>query len=225
MYTSSTKLSHRQTHSTHPGTLCCDQSHLKGFSLPIPGLPLGLLVYLFLNSFTRSVRFQPLQWELREFPSSLSCSQSFSQTASDPQPKGPHKGSVDYSWGVKQRSELGVSEASIPTCRDTHEHTVHMLRDIYVQTYTYNVCTVGRILCDGCLIFLPNNLLTLQVINRTPTWLSQTPPISLFISPCQKRTGVRKSTAGHPETVCDSWKGREDIKKSFIDCRVLFSAQ
>lgn len=51
MYTDTTKLSHRQTHSTPPAPLCCDQSHLKGFPQPMHDPPLGLVVYLLLDTF------------------------------------------------------------------------------------------------------------------------------------------------------------------------------
>lgn len=51
MYTATTKLRHRQTHSTHPASLCPDHSHLTGFPLPINGPPLGLAVYLLLSNF------------------------------------------------------------------------------------------------------------------------------------------------------------------------------
>lgn len=51
MYTATTKLHHRQTHSTHPTSLCSDHSHLTGFPLPINGPPLGLAVYLLLSDF------------------------------------------------------------------------------------------------------------------------------------------------------------------------------
>lgn len=51
MYTATTKLRHRQTHSTHPTSLCADHSHLTGFPLPINGPPLGLAVYLLLSDF------------------------------------------------------------------------------------------------------------------------------------------------------------------------------
>lgn len=86
MYTSTTKLSHRQTHSTRPSTLCSDQSHRKGFS-PLIHLHTHLRDCLFIcfrmPSFSRSVRFQPQrrspQREFREFPSSLWCCQSVRQ--------------------------------------------------------------------------------------------------------------------------------------------------
>lgn len=51
MYTITTELSHRQTHSTRPAPLCPDQSHLKGFPLPIQGPPLGRVVYLLSDAF------------------------------------------------------------------------------------------------------------------------------------------------------------------------------
>lgn len=113
MYTSTTKLSHRQTHSTYPAPLCSDQRRLKGFPLPMHGPPLGLVVYLLLDAFF--FPGLPPQWEWRELPSSLSCSQSDTQW---PRTKGPQKGSVDCSWALSLSDQY--------THIQRHTGTVHM---------------------------------------------------------------------------------------------------
>lgn len=110
MHTSTTKLSHGQTHSTHPAPLCSDQSHLKGFPLPMNGPTLGLVVYLLLDAFFFQVCQTPTlrssHWEWRKFPSSLSCRQSDSQW---PWTKGLQRGSIDCSWGLKLSKRWAIS--------------------------------------------------------------------------------------------------------------------
>lgn len=103
MYTSTRKLSHRQTHSTRPSTLCSDQSHRKGFSPPIhlhTHLRDSLFICFRVLSFSQVCQVSTPT----SFPSARVQGISFqplvlsvSQTASDPEPKGLQRGSVDCS--------------------------------------------------------------------------------------------------------------------------------
>lgn len=127
MYTNMTKLRHGQTHSAPPAPLCCDQSHLKGFPLPMHGPPLGLVVYLLLDAFFLqvgpSVRVEGI--------SSEPVVQSVRQPVTRNQRSTERKCWLQLRPGVKQRAELSVCEASIATIHththspDTHLHCQH----------------------------------------------------------------------------------------------------
>lgn len=130
---------------------------------------------------------------------SLSCSPSNSQW-----PQGPQNS--DFWLQLRQRAESRCQIYS-PLCD--------------VQTHT--VCSTD---CDIRRIFLPNQLLTLQVIDRTPTVLYLTPPCSSLHFPLVRRQEWgRASHLWLPrDSLCQSWQQKEmrDIN-SYIDCRVIFS--
>lgn len=106
MYTSSTKPSHRQTHSTPVAPLYSNQNLLKGFPPPIRGLPLGFIVYLLLDAFF-FFSYVPLSESGWNFPAAR---RAVSQTAADPEPKVQEEEVLRP--GVKQRAELSVYEAA-----------------------------------------------------------------------------------------------------------------
>lgn len=93
MYTATTKLRHRQTHSTHPTSLCSDHSHLTGFPLPINVPPLGSAVYLLLSDF-----FLWGAWGGSEAQREWKICHAVSRSACDPQTGGVDRSAAAQAW-------------------------------------------------------------------------------------------------------------------------------